>query len=91
MKIARPEDIWLHAEGLPGSHVLIRNPGGRDIPSEVFFKAASLAAYYSKGRNSGKVSVTYTRAGLVRKPKGAKPGLVMLTDRKSIMVKPQDI
>jgi len=89
MKIARPDDLWLHAEGLPGSHVVVRNPRGADIPYEVLLKAASLAAYYCKGRNSGKVSVTFTRAGFVRKPKSAKPGMVILTDRKSIMVKPQ--
>jgi predicted ribosome quality control (RQC) complex YloA/Tae2 family protein len=90
MKIARPDDLWLHAEGLPGSHVVVRNPRSGDIPKEVLLKAASLAAYYSKGRNSGTVSVTYTRAGFVRKPRSAKPGMVLLTDRKSIMVKPQD-
>lgn len=89
-RIARPEDLWLHAEGLPGSHVLVRNPEGRDIPREILMKAAALAAFYSKGRTSGKVSVTYTRAGFVRKPRGAKPGLVSLTDRKSLMVKPED-
>jgi predicted ribosome quality control (RQC) complex YloA/Tae2 family protein len=90
MKIARPDDLWLHAEGLPGSHVVVRNPRRGDIPYEVLLKAASLAAYFSKGRTSGKVSVTYTRAGFVRKPKSAKPGMVLLSDRKSIMVKPQD-
>ena len=90
MKIARPDDLWLHAEGLPGSHVLVRNFKSGDIPHEVLMKAASLAAYFSKGKNSGKVPVTYTRAGFVRKPKGAKPGTVLLTERKSIMVKPQN-
>ena len=89
-KIARAEDLWLHAEGLPGSHVLVRNPEKRDIPQAVFLKAAALAAFYSKGKNAEKVSVTYTQAGLVRKPKGAKPGLVTLAGRKSIMVKPED-
>ena len=90
MKIARPDDLWLHAEGMPGSHVLIRNPNAVDIPPEVLKKAASLAAFHSKGRHAGKVSVTYTRAGFVKKPKGAKPGLVTLQERKSLMVKPED-
>lgn len=89
-KLARPDDLWLHAEGLPGSHILVRNPGSRDIPPAVLLKAAAIAAYYSKGRDSGTVSVTFTRAGFVRKPKGAKPGLVMLSERKSLMVKPED-
>jgi len=89
-KIARPNDLWLHAEGLPGSHVLIKNPGGRDIPPDVFSKAASLAAFHSKGKAAGKVAVTYTLAGLVKKPKGAKPGLVTLRERKTIMAVPQE-
>jgi predicted ribosome quality control (RQC) complex YloA/Tae2 family protein len=90
MKLARPDDLWFHAEGLPGSHVLVRNPRNRDVPPDVLLKAASLAAFYSKGKESSKVSVTYTRAGLVRKPKGAKPGLVTLSERRSLMVKPED-
>jgi predicted ribosome quality control (RQC) complex YloA/Tae2 family protein len=90
MRLARPDDLWLHAEGLPGSHVLIRNPRNADIPPDVLLKAAGLAAFYSKGKASAKVSVTYTRAALVKKPKGAKPGLVMLSERRSVMVKPED-
>ena len=90
MKIARPDDLWLHAEGMPGSHVIVRNPNAGVIPPDVLVKAAALAAFHSKGRNAGKVPVTYTRAGLVKKPKGAKPGLVMLQERKSLMVRPED-
>jgi predicted ribosome quality control (RQC) complex YloA/Tae2 family protein len=90
MKMARPDDLWLHAEGMPGSHVLIRNPNAGAVPPDVLVKAASLAAFHSKGKNAAKVPVTYTRAGLVKKPKGAKPGLVMLQERKSLMVKPED-
>jgi predicted ribosome quality control (RQC) complex YloA/Tae2 family protein len=90
MKIARPDDLWLHAEGMPGSHVIVRNPNAGTIPPDVLVKAAALAAFHSKGRNAGKVPVTYTRASLVKKPKGAKPGLVMLQERKSLMVKPED-
>jgi predicted ribosome quality control (RQC) complex YloA/Tae2 family protein len=89
-KIARPNDLWLHAEGMPGSHVLIKNPEGRDIPPDVFAKAASLAAFHSKGKAAGKVAVTYTLAGQVKKPKGAKPGLVTLRERKTIMAIPQE-
>jgi predicted ribosome quality control (RQC) complex YloA/Tae2 family protein len=90
MKLARPDDLWLHAEGMPGSHVLVRNPNAGIVPPDVLVKAAALAAFHSKGRNAGKVPVTYTRAGLVKKPKGAKPGLVTLRERKSLMVKPED-
>ncbi|MGE5173283.1 MAG: NFACT family protein [Betaproteobacteria bacterium] len=89
-KLARPDDLWLHAEGLPGSHVLVRNPKKSDIPSHILIKAASLAAWNSKGKAADTVPVTYTRARFVRKPKGAKPGLVVLSQRKTLMVKPSD-
>ncbi len=88
--IARPDDLWLHAEGLPGSHVLVKNPRKADIPDEILLHAASLAARYSKGSQAGKVPVTYTRARYVSKPKGAKPGLVVLSRRKTVMVRPAD-
>ncbi len=87
-KIARGSDLWFHAEGLPGSHVLIRNPRSVEIPQDVLERAASLAAFYSRGRNAGKVPVTYTFARSVRKPKGAKPGLVVLSERKTMMAVP---
>ncbi len=89
-KLARPDDLWLHAEGMPGSHVLVRNPGHADIPQDVFMKAAALAAFYSRGRKAAKVPVTYTRARFVKKPKGAKPGLVTLSERKTIMAVPEE-
>ncbi len=89
-RIARPDDYWLHAEGLPGSHVLVRNAMRGEIPPEVLLKAAALAAHYSKGRNADKVPVTYTYARFVKKPKGAKPGLVTISKRKTMMVRPAD-
>lgn len=88
-KLARPDDIWLHAEGMPGSHVLIRNPSRADIPSDVLMKAAALAAYYSKGRGAGKVPVTYTRAKFVKKPKGANAGTAILSERKTVVAVPE--
>ncbi len=89
MHIARPDDLWLHAEGIPGSHVLVSNPRKRDIPPSVLGKAASLAAYYSKGKGSSKVPVAYTPAKYVGKPKGAAPGTVVLKQRRSIVAAPQ--
>jgi predicted ribosome quality control (RQC) complex YloA/Tae2 family protein len=89
LRLARPDDLWLHAEGMPGSHVLIRNPERADIPSDVLMKAAALAAYYSKGRGAGKVPVTYTRAKFVKKPKGADAGMVTLSERRTVMAVPE--
>jgi predicted ribosome quality control (RQC) complex YloA/Tae2 family protein len=88
LKLARPDDLWLHAEGMPGSHVLIRNPKAGDVPPDVLIKAAALAAYYSKGRGSTKVPVAYTQAKFVKKPKGAKPGTVTLSRRHTVMAAP---
>lgn len=88
LRLARPDDLWLHAEGMPGSHVLVRNPERADIPSDVLMKAAALAAYYSKGRGAGKVPVTYTRAKFVKKPKGAEAGMVTLSERRTVMAVP---
>lgn len=61
------------------------------MPAEVLTKAASYAAFYSKGRGSGKVPVTYTAARNVSKPKGAKPGMVVLSERQSIMAHPEEL
>jgi predicted ribosome quality control (RQC) complex YloA/Tae2 family protein len=87
-KIAHNDDLWLHAEGMPGSHVIVRNPHKTEIPPAILLKAASIAALYSKGKEADKVPITYTEARFVRKPKGAKPGLVALSQRKTMMVKP---
>ena len=54
-KLARPDDLWLHAEGMPGSHVLVRNPMKTDVPPDILLKAAALAAMHSKGKTAGKV------------------------------------
>jgi predicted ribosome quality control (RQC) complex YloA/Tae2 family protein len=90
-KLARPDDLWLHAEGMPGSHVVVRNPGKRDVPQPVLKRAASLAAWYSKGRGATKVPVAYTAAKYVRKPRGAKPGTVVLAERRTVMAVPEPV
>lgn len=87
--ISRPDDLWLHAEGTSGSHVLVRNPGRVEVPQGVLLKAAALAAYYSRAKGSAKVPVAYTEARYVKRPKGAKPGLVALTRRRTVIVAPE--
>ncbi len=87
MKVARPEDIWLHAREIPGSHVVIRAEG-KIIPSSTLEEAASLAALFSRARNSTKVPVDYTRRKNVSKPRGSKPGFVIYTDFKTIITDP---
>jgi len=71
----RPEDLWLHARGVPGAHVVIKN-GGRSVPTGVLNRAAGLAAYYSAARSEGHALVDVTERRYVRKIKGGKPGMV---------------
>lgn len=69
------QDLWLHARGVPGAHVVVKFDG-RPIPESVIDQAASLAAYYSAKRTDGKVLVDVTRCGYVKKIKGAGAGMV---------------
>jgi len=86
---AHREDIWLHARGMPGAHVVIKTAGRSDkVPQEVLERAAQLAAYYSKGRDSGKVPVMFTKVKYLRKPKGAKPGLVLVQREEGTLLVP---
>ncbi|MBI3989863.1 MAG: NFACT family protein [candidate division NC10 bacterium] len=88
-KLAKPHDLWLHAQGFPGSHVLVRLPGkDAPLPQRTLREAAALAAYYSQVRGQGKVEVAYTFRKYLKKPKGAKPGTVLLTHEKAILVSP---
>ena len=78
---AKPEEMWLHAKDMPGSHVIIRCEG--DIPTETLKQAAMLAAWYSKGQRSSMVPIDYTRRKYVKKPSGAAPGKVIYTHQKT--------
>lgn len=88
-EVAEPKDLWLHvAGGTPGSHVVVRNPGGGEVPREVVETAAAAAAWYSKARGAPRVEVHVCRASDVSKPRGAPTGLVELAKWKSVKVKP---
>jgi predicted ribosome quality control (RQC) complex YloA/Tae2 family protein len=89
LHIARSEDLWLHVEGFPGSHVVIRMQGRTGgVPRQTLVEAAKLAAYYSQARSHGKVTVSYTLKKYVRKPRKSPPGLVTVTHEKTVIVKP---
>jgi predicted ribosome quality control (RQC) complex YloA/Tae2 family protein len=91
-KLAVKDDIWFHASGVPGSHVLIKVAGREsEVTDKTIREAAGLAAYHSKARSAMKTEVSYTRSANVRKPRGAKPGMVTIRDYKSIKVKPKDL
>lgn len=86
-KISRPNDIWMHAQNMPGSHILIKLPPGEETPpDDILLRGAQLAAYYSQGRNSKKVEILYTKRKYLKKPPGAKPGYVTYTEEKTIVV-----
>jgi predicted ribosome quality control (RQC) complex YloA/Tae2 family protein len=86
--LARPHDLWLHVEGYGGSHVVVRNPKGQTVPPRTLREAALLAAFFSKARNAGKVPVHYTAVRFVRRSKGSKAGTVLITQEKTIVVRP---
>ncbi|HBG48464.1 MAG TPA: hypothetical protein DDW90_02955 [Cyanobacteria bacterium UBA9971] len=89
LKIANPEDIWLHTLNIPGSHVLIKMPQNTDeVPETTIHEAVYLAAYYSQAKESSNVSVVYTRKKFVKKPQGSKPGFVIFTREKTLVVNP---
>lgn len=86
-KSAGPKDLWFHAKDLAGSHVILFTEG-QEPSEESIRQAASIAAYHSKGKNSENVPVDYTRVKYVKKPKGAKPGMVIFTDNRTIYINP---
>ncbi|MSS73592.1 MAG: DUF814 domain-containing protein [Candidatus Latescibacteria bacterium] len=92
LRVAEPQDLWLHAAGYAGSHVVIRNPEGLpELPRHVVERAAELAAWHSKARNArGKVEVHVCRAGEVSKPRGFPPGKVEIRRWASVRVYPRD-
>lgn len=86
-KIGKKEDYWFHAKDMPGSHVIIRT-NGDDLDDSEYVEAAKVAAFYSKGKNSGFVEVDYTKKSNVKKPAGAKPGFVIYDTNYSMLVEP---
>lgn len=89
LKIAKATDIWLHTKDIAGSHVIIRTNG--QAPSErTIFEAAQLAAFHSKGKSGSGVPVDYVAVKFVKKPAGAKPGMVIFTNNKTLYVTPDE-
>jgi predicted ribosome quality control (RQC) complex YloA/Tae2 family protein len=84
---ASANDIWLHARGVPGAHVIIK-AGGRSVPDTTIDQAAGLAAFYSQARGSTSVPVDYTTVRYVRHMKGGGPGMVIYERERTIYVQP---
>lgn len=92
LKLADKQDVWLHTKDIPGSHVIIRTGGvGVDeLDEETIYRAASIAAFHSKAKNGSKVPVDYVPVKYVKKPAGAKPGMVIFTHNRTVYVDPQE-
>ena len=89
-KSAAPDDIWLHARDLGGSHVILRRVDKTQMPSrKTLYEAACLTAYFSKGRGSTTVPVDYTERRYVRKMRNGTPGQVIFSREKTLFVEPK--
>lgn len=88
-RIAKKDDLWLHARDVSGSHVIVRKKHNQNIPKFVIEMAASVAAWFSKSKDSTLVPVIYTQKKNVRKPKGAKAGAVIAERQELIIVPPK--
>ena len=89
LKTAAKDDLWFHTKDIPGSHVIIKKKQGQTIPDEVIAKAAQYAAYYSKAKEADKVPVDYTEVKQVKKPSGARPGMVIYFEQTTLFVRPE--
>ncbi len=88
LKLASPDDIWLHVQKYHSSHVIILAEGGQ-VRDETILYAAQLCAYFSQAREGDKIPVDYCKRKFVKKPSKSKAGFVVYTDYKTVLVKPQ--
>lgn len=90
IKIAKQNDYWFHARGLPGSHVVLRVDNPKEgVPKNILKIAAQLAAFHSKAKTANLAPVAYTFGKYVRKKKGMEPGKVSIMKEKVLLVKPE--
>ncbi|HET9029178.1 MAG TPA: NFACT RNA binding domain-containing protein [Candidatus Aquilonibacter sp.] len=87
-RVARPNDLWFHAQNIPGAHVILQRDDRAEPPGDDLLRAASLAAFYSKARESTKVPIDYTERKHVRAQRDAPPGLVWYTNPRTLIVEP---
>jgi predicted ribosome quality control (RQC) complex YloA/Tae2 family protein len=89
LKFSSKKDLWFHTKDIPGSHVIISTKG-REVPESTIKEAAELAAFHSKGKLSSKVPVDYTLIKNVKKPSGAKLGMVIYDDYNTLYITPRE-
>lgn len=90
LKFANSSDIWFHTKKIHGSHTVIKLGIDKEVPPSTIREAAEIAAYYSKARSSSQVPVDYTAIKNVKKPSGAKPGMVIYDNYNTIYVTPKE-
>ncbi|MDA8442593.1 MAG: NFACT RNA binding domain-containing protein [Peptococcaceae bacterium] len=89
LKLAKPKDMWLHVKDIPGSHVVVPLDKAEFPDDTTLEEAAALAAYFSQARGSSTVPVDYTHVHNVKKPGGAKPGMVIYENQWTLYIDPQ--
>ena len=89
-KIGRSTDLWFHTKGIHGSHAIIKTTDAETVPDNTYIEAATLAAYYSRGRQGENIPVDYTELKNVKKPSGAKPGMVIYVNYNTIYTTPTE-
>ena len=89
LRIADPDDIWMHTKNIPGSHVIIKC-AGKEVSEQTIYEGAMLAAYFSKSKMSAQVPVDYTKKKHVKKPSGSKPGMVIYETNSTMYVTPTE-
>jgi predicted ribosome quality control (RQC) complex YloA/Tae2 family protein len=90
-RLARPNDLWFHARGIPGAHVILTRDDRRPAPDEDVQRAAEFAAFYSRAKSATSVPVDYTLRKHVRKQRDAPPGLVWYTHGRTIVAAPKSL
>lgn len=89
LKFAHKNDLWFHTKDIHGSHVILKT-NENEITQELINKCASIAAFYSKAKDSSNVAVDYTYVKYVKKPASAKPGMVIYTNYTTVNVHPNN-
>lgn len=87
LKTASKSDIWLHTKDIPGSHVILKT-NGENATADDIYCAAAIAAWHSKAKSSANVAVDYVPVRYVKKPSGAKPGMVIFTNNHTVYIDP---
>lgn len=87
LKYAGLNDTWMHIKDFPGAHVIIKS-GGKPVPPRTLEEAASIAAVLSRGKQADKIAIDYTPRKNVKKPSGAKPGMVIYENYRTIYIRP---